>query len=483
MMTTTNQRQALLMVWDGLRPDMITAERTPNLARLAREGVRFTDSHAVVPTVTRCNSASIATGALPSSHGIPGNTFYAPAVDPTRALTAGDAVSLRAWASVRGGTLLDRPTLADRIHRAGGRSAIVSTGSTGSAFLQHPNVEACGDLLFNPSIWSGMSREGVEAKIGPMPPGSMPNTEQNAWFTRLITDVLVPEVKPRLIAFWHCDPDRTQHDCGIGQPETLRSLRDADGNLGAMLAALDRFDLRDSTDIVVTSDHGFSTIIGHVDVSDALVRAGLKESTDSIDVVVTGGAIYVPGGDSTLICRIVEVLQGLTGIGPIFRNVRGARLEGTGTLPLGCVGVDGALAPEVLFSNDWNHAENEYGHPGGAWSGPTSKAATHGSLSPWDVRNTLIAAGPSFQHGLVGTVPAGNIDIAPTLVHTLGLAASDDFDGRLLVEALVGGPPPEDIEVDRTVVAAESEDGRFKQWVQISKVDRTRYVDYGWVER
>ncbi|MGD9894864.1 MAG: alkaline phosphatase family protein [Dehalococcoidia bacterium] len=482
-MVTTNQRQALLMIWDGLRPDMITPERTPHLARLAAEGTRFTDSHAVIPTVTRCNSASIATGALPSSHGIPGNTFYAPAVDPTQALTAGNAAALRAWAKVRGGPLLDRPTLADRVHRAGGRSAIVSTGSTGSAFLQHPNVDACGDLLFNPSIWAGMSQEDVEARIGAMPPGSMPNTEQNAWFTRLITDILLPEVKPRFISFWHTDPDRTQHDCGIGQPETLRSLGDADRNLGAMLTALERLDLRGSTDVVVTSDHGFSTIIGHVDVSDALIRAGLKDSTDSVDVVVTGGAIYVPGSDSTRIGRIVQVLQELKGVGPIFRNVRGARLEGTGTLPLGCVGVDGALAPDVLYSNDWSNEANEYGHPGSAWSGPTSKAATHGSISPWDVRNSLVAAGPSFKHGLVSAVPAGNVDITPTLLHTLGLPLTDDLDGRLLSEALVDGPSPDSITVDRSVLAAESEHGRFKQWVQISKVDRTRYVDFGWVER
>jgi arylsulfatase A-like enzyme len=260
-------------------------------------------------------------------------------------------------------------------------------------------------------------------------------------------------------------------------------LRDADSNLGAMLTALDQLGQRGSTDVVVTSDHGFSTIIGHVDVGDELIRAGLKESTDSVDVVVTGGAIYVPGGDSRLIGRIVRVLQELQGVGPIFRNVRGARLEGTGTLPLGCVGVDGALAPDILYSNDWTNETNEYGYPGSAWSGPTSKAATHGSLSPWDVRNSLVAAGPSFKRGLVSAVPAGNVDIAPTLLHTLGLPLTDDLDGRVLAEALMEGPSPDSITVDRNVLAAESEQGRFKQWVQISKLDRARYVDYGWVER
>lgn len=483
MMVADGERRALLMVWDGLRPDMITERIAPNLNRLAAAGVRFTNSHAVVPTVTRANSASIATGAYPAGHGIPGNTFYAPLLDATRALATSDAAQLRLLQQARGGRLLGRKTLADRIARAGGRSAVVSTGSTGSALLQHPNVAACSDLLLNPDIWSGISREAVEARIGPMPPGTLPNTEQNAWITRAITAIVLPEVQPRLIAFWHCDPDRTQHDRGIGHPETLRSLRDADENLGTLLRALEQYDLRDRTDVIVTSDHGFSTITGHVDIVADLVRAGLKESAASTDVVVTGGAIYLPAGDSSRSHRIVELLQTTEGIGPIFCNMRRARLDGAGALPLDAIGVDGDLASEIVFSHDWSDAENVHGYAGSAWSGPTTKAATHGSISPWDVRNSLVAAGPSFKRGLVSDLPAGNIDITPTLMQTLGLAPDADLDGRVLEEALDGGSEPSAMTVERSVLSAGLESGRFSQSVQISKVGRTRYVDFGWVQR
>ena len=128
-------RRALVMVWDGLRPDMITEQIAPNLTRLAEGGVRFADSHAVFPTVTRANSASIATGALPAGHGIPGNTFYAPFLEPAKALATSDAAHLRALGAARGGRLLYRETLADRVAAAGRRTAVVSTGSTGSALL------------------------------------------------------------------------------------------------------------------------------------------------------------------------------------------------------------------------------------------------------------------------------------------------------------------------------------------------------------
>jgi predicted AlkP superfamily pyrophosphatase or phosphodiesterase len=479
----TGECRAFLMVWDGLRPDMITEQFTPNLSRLAAEGVRFSDSHAVFPTVTRANSASIATGALPATHGIPGNTFYAPALDPARVLATSDAAHLGRLAAYRGGRLLTCDTLADRLAGAGGRTVVVSTGSTGSALLQHPTCEPRQGLLLNPGLWLGTSRERIEARIGPMPPGSLPNSEQNAWFTRAITDVLLPEEQPRLLSFWHTDPDRTQHDRGIGHPETLRALRDADDNLGAILAALDRLDLRGSTDLLITSDHGFSTIIGHVDVAAELVREGLKQSAASADVVVTGGAVYVQDHDAGRVARIITYLQQREGIGSVFRRVSGGRPDGTGALPLDSVGVDGELAPEILFSHDWRDEANEHGAPGGAWSTPTSNAATHGSISPWDIRNSLVAAGPSFKRGAVSDLPAGNIDIAPTLAQTLGLPPFEGGDGRVLVEALLDGPAPGDMHVERTTLVAESEHVRFRQTLHLATVGRTRYVDFGRVER
>ena len=46
----------------GCRPDAITAGDTPTLHRLRVEGVDFANSHAVFPTVTRVNAATLATG-------------------------------------------------------------------------------------------------------------------------------------------------------------------------------------------------------------------------------------------------------------------------------------------------------------------------------------------------------------------------------------------------------------------------------------
>ncbi|MBA2450887.1 MAG: alkaline phosphatase family protein, partial [Chloroflexi bacterium] len=108
-------QRAFVMVWDGMRPDLISPELTPNLVRLAGEGVRCSDSHAVFPTVTRVNSASLATGVLPAVHGIVGNSLYAPLVDRRAAISVGDHRSLFALIESRGGRLVPCDTLADRV--------------------------------------------------------------------------------------------------------------------------------------------------------------------------------------------------------------------------------------------------------------------------------------------------------------------------------------------------------------------------------
>ena len=71
-------RRVIIFVWDGLRADDVTPEHMPNYVALARSGVVFADHHAVYPTFTMMNSASIATGTYPGMHGFYGNVVYAP---------------------------------------------------------------------------------------------------------------------------------------------------------------------------------------------------------------------------------------------------------------------------------------------------------------------------------------------------------------------------------------------------------------------
>src|SRR4051812_3010019 len=70
--------KVILMVWDGLRPDSVTAADTPNLVQLGTRGVVFRDNHSTYPTFTMMNAASFATGSRSAQTGFYGNTFWEP---------------------------------------------------------------------------------------------------------------------------------------------------------------------------------------------------------------------------------------------------------------------------------------------------------------------------------------------------------------------------------------------------------------------
>lgn len=50
----------VLIVWDGMRPDFVTAENSPTLHALAEKGVFFRNNHAVYPSSTNVNGAVFA---------------------------------------------------------------------------------------------------------------------------------------------------------------------------------------------------------------------------------------------------------------------------------------------------------------------------------------------------------------------------------------------------------------------------------------
>jgi hypothetical protein len=130
----------IVLVLDGLRPDAITAEETPNLWRLRREGVDFINSHSVFPTVTRVNATAMATGTWPGHNGMVGNSIYVRAVDPHHAFSNDDHKILLRLDQVTGGGMVLTKSLGEILAERGKRLAAVSSGSTGSALLTNPRA-------------------------------------------------------------------------------------------------------------------------------------------------------------------------------------------------------------------------------------------------------------------------------------------------------------------------------------------------------
>ena len=89
-----------------------------------------------------------------------------------------------------------------------------------------------------------------------------------------------------------------------------------------MLAALDGLGLAASTDVLVVSDHGFTTNTAGVDVARELIDAGLKAVADSTDVVLASSgqavALHVAGRDPSGSRRIARFVQSRDWGGVLF---------------------------------------------------------------------------------------------------------------------------------------------------------------------
>ena len=98
-------------------------------------------------------------------------------------------------------------------------------------------------------------------------------------------------------------------------------------------------------------------------------------------------------------------------------------------------------------------------------------------MSRHELRNVGLARGPSFNNGTSVESPTGNIDLAPTILHLLGIEhGRQDMDGRVIWEALDG---IQDLSTPVWTSIHEAQAGDYRQRVQISHAGPSRYVDWG----
>jgi len=491
---------SILFVVDGLRPDVVSSDNTPNIYKLAQEGVRFENSHAVFPTVTRVNSAAIATGAYPIINGIVSNSMYVPEVDPNRAFSTGDFKNLLLLDERSGGKLLYCKTWAQRLVEKGLSPVALGSGSTGSAFLLNPRApQGVGMLIsgyFEPGTilaYPDAINRAVLARFGPAPSlANAPNYNIKVdWITQVLNDYVLTDVRPDVIYCWLTEPDHTQHGAGIGAPRTLATVRNMDRNIGLVLQKLKDMGLFEKTNIFITSDHGFSTYNYNVNVTQALINAGLKLSKQSDDVVLAGSGqsvlINVKNREKARIEKIVRFLASQSWCGVLFTAGRGQPpaeyrgfIDGTFSLELLHQPSQGRGA-DIILTFPWSSQRNTYGFPGMDYSDssrPTDVrsgvAAGHGSMSPWTIRNTMIAWGADFKSGVRDRVPACSIDFTATILALNKISLDDEVQGRVLYEAMRGGPDYEKVAVETMVYK------RDNVLIQISKTGKYWYVDKSW---
>src|SRR5215472_15089143 len=312
---------------------------------------------------------------------------------------------------------------------------------------------------------------------------------------------------PALVTLWLHNPDITQHRAGLGTLPAMEALQAADEDLMTVRAAVAAAGLDNRTDMMVLADHGFATIRLRLWLAALLVSAGLKKTVDSDDVVIApnGGndLLYLsstafPTRDATRerLQKIVDFCAAQEWCRPIFSGEpvivapagkRGHRYKPEppykgwidGTFAQSVLGLlNQARSPDLIISFAESADADNKGLTGpnnlafalalngqqpmpnrsqelvrpvkglvysdsGKIDGFTTGMGMHGAAGVREIHNFAAAIGADFKRGLSDQNPTGNVDVAPTIAHVLGLEpnvgpGSISPSGRVITEALRG---------------------------------------------
>ena len=534
-------RNLILFVPDGMRALMVKPDTAPVMAALRDKGVNFANSHSLFPTFTTANASAMATGHYLGDTGDFSNTIYTgypvahangtvvPFLENNAVLAdvdehfGGDYLNEetilklareKGYSTAALGKL--GPTLifdhTDRADRPGLHSIVIDDSTGGKNGV--PLSQEMQDALTKANLPLATPSRGESGKAGDFktPGARVANIEQQAYFADVATKIVLPMFKARnkpfVLVFWSRDPDGTQHNTGdslnaitpgINGPTALAGIKNADNNLGQLCKALDDLGLADSTNIIVSADHGFSTISKEsktspstkmtysdtpegflpmgflaIDLAKALnlplfdpndknarvpdnahPRAGngvLGSNPVKPDVVVAtnGGSnlIYLPGKDRKLAGRIVKALLEQDYVSGIFVDNDLGRFPGS--LPLSLLSLKGkAVTPHPAIVVNFRSYSSGCDEPTVC---SVSVADTvlrqgqgmHGSFSRGDTRNFMAAIGPDFKAGYVDLLPVSNADVGVTAAKLLGLdrKPKGTLVGRVMTEAMPNGATP-----------------------------------------
>jgi arylsulfatase A-like enzyme len=472
-----------------MRPDFVSESRTPVLYQLARRGVEFEDHHPSYLSLTEGNGTVMSTGAYPDRTGVLADTEYRPDINLLQAVHTDELDVVRQGDAISRGRYVGAPTMVEVLHQAGKKTVVA--GSKGVVLLadrnENPDGKTGVDLFAGRTLPTNVINK-IATLQRAFPDLDTDRPSRDDWTTEATINTLWHDGVPDFTLLWLGEPDQAQLETGPGSKNSLVAIHRADDNLGRVLRALDAKGVRDTTDVMVVSDHGFSTILAMVDLAESLQHAGLnalrgfskKPAQGDVMVVSNGGSvlIYVIGHDAQVVNKVVGFLQGWKCSGVIF-----TKKPMPGTFTLAQVHEDSPSSADVVVSLRWSADRNDAGTPGMGYTDISQYGAgqgMHASLSKFDMHNMLIAAGPHFRSGIIDHLPTGNMDIAPTVLWLLGVKAPKGMNGRVMTEALtVDGPKIKAYEPGRLEASAPAGAGVWHQYLNFTQVNGVDYFDEG----
>lgn len=531
-------RNLILFVPDGLRGRIVSPQTAPAMADVRDKGVHFKNSHSLFPTFTMANGSAMSTGHYLGDTGVFSNTIFtgytsAPAGDTVVPFIENDAVlgdidehfsgdylneeTLLKLARAQGYSTAAIGKLGPTLqfdHADRGKTSIVIDDSTGGK-AGVPLTDEMKDALTKANLPLVTPGRGDNGKTGDAktPGTTVANVAQQAYMADVAAKVVLPMFKARnkpfVLVFWSRDPDGSQHNQGdslntitpgINGPTSMAGIKNADDNLAQLRKALDDLGLAATTNIMISSDHGFSTIskesktspsakISYADTpkdflpmgflaidlakalnlplfdpndknaavaADAHPKAGNgvlgKDPTKPEVVIATNGGsdlVYIPGKDRKLVERTVKALLEQDYVSGIFVNDDLGRYPGT--LPMSQLNLIGkAVTPQpsiVVNFRSWSSGCEERTNCSVQVADTVLRQGQgmHGSFSRGDTLNFTAAIGPDFKSGYVDALPVSNADVGATAAKLMGLTQKPNgtLVGRVMTEAMPNGATPQ----------------------------------------
>jgi predicted AlkP superfamily pyrophosphatase or phosphodiesterase len=333
----------VLVSLDGYRWDYNQIFNTPNLNKMAHDGVKAERMIPSFPTVTFPNHYTIATGLYPDHHGLINNSF--PASDLGLFYRMGDRVAV------------ENPSF------YGGEPMWVTAEKQG--------VKA-GSFFW----------VGSEAPVGGIRPSYWKKYDEKVTFEERIDTVIKwlsypKEKRPELVTLYFDEPDHTSHSFGPVSAETGKTVHRIDSLMGILRAKIATLPFAKRINLIILSDHGMAAVS-----PEKYINLKSVVPDRMISSISGGNPVYLINSKEGKKDSILYLLNQTEGLKAWDKSLVPARLH-YGTNP---------RIPEivVLADSSWSIGTKP--------DGSTLRGGAHGyDNANSDMNAVFYAAGPSFK--------------------------------------------------------------------------------------
>lgn len=226
-----------------------------------------------------------------------------------------------------------------------GVDAVTLAASNGSP------TNKSGYITFNTTAFDPTATNAIAARDSSDTTQGAPENAANKYMMSVYTQYILPIKKPMLSLIWFRTPDNVEHGYGPGAANMLAGLRSQDARLGELITALRANGMDSSTNIVVVSDHGHSSVSGPTGTYP--LRAITTSSTLPNGATINGST----SGTSTASIGAVDNLNGYSFSGDVrsadLLTYRGFQAyDGSGCSTSAMVGLNAAIVPTVPVKLD-----------------------------------------------------------------------------------------------------------------------------------